>query len=578
MRTRFERYSLIDRLFNLIERQRPSDRLIMRALFFAMIGAGIFLILSLNNSYSITVPTKGGQIVEGIVGIPRFVNPALAITRADQDTTALIYSGLMKIDNEGQLKPDLAENIIVSEDGLTYHVALKKNLSFHDNTPLTARDVVFTIGLIKNPDLKSPQSGNWNDVTVTEVNEYELEISLNKAYSPFIENFTLGIMPYHIWGNLPIEQLPFSQHNTEPIGSGPFKISSINRDSSGLISSYVLKYAANNSQETSSLDQIQLRFYQNEDSLFEAWQKNEVTNTVFLSPEKIARLNPEEIQIISEPLPRIFGIFLNQNRSPALRDSAARKALNAAIDRERIVSEVLGGYGIPTDRPILIRTNELELVDADLDNISTSSLSTAGEILIKGGWTQSAGGFWEKEIDKSTETLSVTIRTSNSEVFDKTTAIIADNWRKLGVEVQIEQYEQTGLVQSVIRTRDFQALSFGLDMNRVQDLYPFWHSSQKDDPGLNISQYTNVSVDRLLEKARTSTDNAEREQVLVEISDIITEEIPAIFLFTPNVTYVVNKNIKITPIKNPGKPSDRFMNITNWHSKTETVWPIFSKQ
>ena len=151
------------------------------------------------------------------------------------------------------------------------------------------------------------------------------------------------------------------------------------------------------------------------------------------------------------------------------------------------------------------------------------------------------------------------------------------NWRKLGVEVQIEQYEQSGLVESVIRTRDFQALLFGLDINRTEDMYPFWHSSQKDDPGLNISQYTNITVDGLLEKVKTTKDEAERQKAITEINRIVSQEIPAIFLFAPNMTYVIDKNISVTPMKKLDKPSDRFMNITDWHANTESLWPIFQK-
>lgn len=574
MRIRFERYSLIDRVFGLIEKQRPSDRLVLRILFFTVIASSIYLFLSINNSYLTSVPTSGGTLTEGIVGIPRFINPTLAITRADQDTVALVYSGLMKIDENGNLQPDIAESISLSEDGRTYSIKLRQDRNFHDGTPITAQDIIYTIELIKNPDLKSPFRGNWSDVTAEEVTSHELNITLTEPYTPFIENFTIGIMPKHVWNTLPIEQLPFSQYNTEPIGSGPFAIDTVHRDNSGLINGYTLKPAQNFGTQP-NLSAIELKYFQNEDLLATAFENKEITSTVFLPTEKIAELDQQEVQIITQPLPRVFGIFLNQNRSPALRDKSARKALSVAIDRDRLIAEALGGYGVPTTKPILNDYRTIELEDTEENTNSTSSPTSAKDILIAGGWKQNDAGLWEKEIDDATEALRLTIRTNNTPLFDTTTTIIAENWRELGVKVQIEQYEQTGLVQSVIRTRDFQALLFGLDINRMQDLYPFWHSSQKDDPGLNIAQYTNVSVDTLLEKARTTEDGAEREKLLNEISDIIIDDTPAIFLFAPSVTYVVDKDIKITPMNTLGKPSDRFMNIANWHAKTEVVWPIF---
>lgn len=563
-------YSIIDRIFHLIERDKPSDRLVMRILFFLIVVTGIYFILALNQHHSILQPTKGGGLVEGMIGTPHFINPALAISRADQDTVALIYAGLLKIDENGDLKPDLAESITVEDEGATYHIKIKQGLTFHDDTSLTASDVTFTINLIKDPLLKSPLRGVWNDVTVEEVNSFELKVKLKEAYSPFIENFTLGIMPKHIWENLPIEQLPFSLHNVKPIGSGLFQIDTVNNDKSGLINGYILKPAKN---VKSNLTKVELKYYTDEDQLLAAFNKKEVNSTAFLSPAKIATLNPNTTEVISRTQPRVFAVFFNQNRSAALRDLAARQALNTIVDRPDIINRVLNGFGIPITTPILENESTLELAETE----ETNRLEEARQILLAGGWKQTEQGTWTKEISGQTETLSLTIKTSNTELFDQTVHILANSWRELGVEVQVEEYEQSNLVQSVIRTRDFQALLFGLDLNRIQDLYPFWHSSQKDDPGLNISQYTNVSVDKLLEDTRKTEWGEARQQQLTDISQLITAETPAIFLFAPKINYVINDNLKIAPVKYFNKPSDRFMNITTWYAKSETVWTVFKR-
>ncbi len=578
MSLKLEKYSFIDKLLGAIEKRKSSDRLLLRLLFFTTVFSGIFFLYSLNINHASIIPTRGGTLTEGIVGIPRFVNPALAITRADLDTVALLYSGLLKIDKDGHLVPDIAESINISEDGKTYQVVVKKDRKFHDGTPITARDAIYTIKLVQDSNLKSPYRGNWADVTLEEVSEYEFKIILSEAYSPFIENFTLGIMPHHIWSTLPIEQLPFSQHNTEPIGSGPFMIKNVNRDASGLISGYSL-IPSPDSPNRPNLSSIELRFFQNESLLQSAFENHEISSTAYLPNSFVYQLDKESVHIINEPLPKIFGIFFNQNRSPSLRDKSARNALNIAVDRDKLVSEVLNSYGVPTAKPILESIDNIKSTSTDTEVKSLDfSLEQAREALVKGGWEQNEAGFWEKEIDDNIETLSITIKTSNTEFFEKTVDLVTENWRELGVDVQVEQYEQTGLVQSVIRTRDFQALLFGLDMNRTQDLYPFWHSSQKDDPGLNISQYTNVAVDRLLEKTRNSQDKDERKTLLNEVSSAISDEVPAVFLFAPSIAYVVDENIITTQMQSLGKPSDRFMNISEWYAKTEVVWPIFQKK
>lgn len=577
MKLHSESSTLLDRFLGLIEGIPHSDRLVVRLAFFAIIATAIWLLFSINQHFSEVTPTRGGSIVEGIVGTPRFVNPALAQTRADQDVTALVYSGLMKIAPNGQLENDLAESIDISSDGLTYHVLLRRDVTFHDGTPLTARDVVYTIRLIQNPDLKSPLRGNWTNVTIEEISEYELNIVLEEAYAPFIENFTLGIMPAHIWSELPIEQLPFSQLNTEPIGSGPFRVTAAKRDASGIIDHYTLVADQNNGVDP-KIDAIALEFFQNEEQLLAALKENTINATAYVSTEHLADMEEEGYVVIEEPLPRTFGIFFNQNRSAALRDAAVRKALTVALDRDILIETTLDGHGVPTFAPTIFATPTLESGDSIVSTTTETKAVQAIAILENGGWTKNNLGLWEKKIDKEVVTLSITLKTSNTPLFATLLDAVVEQWEAVGVEVTTEQFEQAGLVQSVIRPRDFEALLFGLDMSRSNDLYPFWHSSQQDDPGLNIAQYTNVEVDKLLEEAKTEQYGPGRLEVLQAASKIITNESPAIFLFQPTFTYVIGPDITVTEMDNLGRPADRFNNVTQWHTEHDSLWPIFRDQ
>jgi ABC-type transport system substrate-binding protein len=205
-------------------------------------------------------------------------------------------------------------------------------------------------------------------------------------------------------------------------------------------------------------------------------------------------------------------------------------------------------------------------------------LAQARSILEAADWVQTEQGFWEKEVDDAIIPLDVVVRTANTPELDAVLQEITATWRKLGVAVETEQYEQTDLVQSVIRPREFSILLFGIDMSRSQDLYPFWHSSQQNDPGLNIAQYTNISVDELLETARVSQDSAARLAAQTAASEIITAERPAIFLFQPSGLYVTQNDLNTTPIQNVGRDSDRFSSIASWHTDTTSLWPFFRNQ
>jgi peptide/nickel transport system substrate-binding protein len=570
------RLTLLDRFIHLIESVPGSDRLLLRVAVLAVFATGIWLAFAFNSQYSEETPTRGGSITEGIIGTPRFVNPALAITRADQDVAALIYSGLMKINQDGTLGKDVAELITVSEDGLIYNVMFKKDISFHDGVPLTARDFVYTIQLIQNPDMKSPLRGNWTDVVIEEINEYEINIVLKEAYAPFIENFTIGIMPAHSWSRLPIEQLPFSQLNTEPIGSGPFAVTGARRDTSGLINHYTLSAYRENTVDP-KINTVELEFYPNEDALIIAVIEQELDATAYVPPTRMNEVLNGDYRLIEETLPRTFGVFFNQNKSTALRDAAAREALTAALNRDILIEKAFYGYGVPISGPTVFTQPELESEYSNGNIASTTPTERAKAILSEGGWLQNNLGLWEKQIDKETVTLSITLRTSNTPLFNSLSGLIADQWQAIGVEITTEQFEQAGLVQSVIRPRDFQALLFGHDISRSYDLYPVWHSSQQDDPGLNIAQYANVNVDALLEEARSDQSEESRKEALKEASLIIVEERPAIFIAQPTVTYLVSSNITVAEMQNLGRPADRFSNIADWHTQSDSLWPFFRK-
>lgn len=571
------RFFSISRIISIIETARTSDRFLLRVLLTITTAALIWFILAANEVVSIPGVSAGGEFTEGILGTPRFANPVLALTRADQDITALLYSGLMKIAPDGSLVPDIAKSIEVSEDGTTYTFQLRTDVYFHDGRKLTANDVLFTIGLAQNADLKSPFRGNWNEVIVEVVDDHSLLISLSEPYAPFIENFTLGILPAHVWRTVPIEQVPFSEFNTTPIGSGPYMVEEAEFSRSGTVEAYRLTTVENHYQSP-LIEEITLQFYPTELGIISALEKGDIDATSYIPAELLAQVNTEEFNVINTPLPRQFGLFFNQNRSIPLRDAAVREALELVIDRQVIVDLALSGSGIPTLQSTETATTavESEEVNSPVASSTTEArIDAARSLLEDADWTLTEFDTWEKEIDDSAVPLTVTIRTANNSTLEATLEAITAVWKELGVTVLTEQYEQTDLVQSVIRPRDFEILLFGLDVSRSRDLFPFWHSSQQNDPGLNITQYANLTVDDYLETARISQNNEERATAIDNALAVIKEERPAIFLFQPANVYVIDPKIETTAMLQIGRPADRFANISSWNTASSELWPFF---
>ena len=145
------------------------------------------------------------------------------------------------------------------------------------------------------------------------------------------------------------------------------------------------------------------------------------------------------------------------------------------------------------------------------------------------------------------------------------------------MKVDVKTFEIGNLNQSVIRPRQYDALLFGQIINHEADLFAFWHSSQRKDPGLNVSLYTNAKVDKILEDAFITVDEASRIKKYAQFEEEIRKDMPAVFLYSPDFVYVVPNNLYGLSIKNIIVPRDRFLNVYSWYVETENVWGVFAR-
>jgi len=571
------RIGILERLQSTIHSLSFVERVILYTfvglLFFSSIG----LLAILNNKLLITVPAPGGAVVEGVVGTPRFINPVLALSDADRDLTTLLYSGLMRATPEGELIPDLAKTVSISDDGLTYTFTLKNNITFHNGELVTAADVVFTIKLAQNADVKSPKRANWEGVRVEALDKQTVQFTLAQTYAPFLENTTMGILPEHRWKDIPPEQLIFTTYNTEPVGSGPFVFVKAKRDSAGIPKEYELKRFDNYALGAPYLEIILLRFYPNEIELIRAFERGNVEHINSIGPEHLAEINTQNTIINTAPLPRIFGVFFNQDETSLFTSDVVREALTLAIDRDRLVEEVLGGYGTPTTDPLPTELSR------SLFGTLTSSENThpdykkALALLTEAGWKQDPeSGTLIQETDDETREFRFSLATSNNPELKRVAEIIQEEWAKIGIQVDLEFYEISSLNQEIIRPRNYQALLFGQIIGRDLDPFAFWHSSQREDPGLNIALYANITVDEALEEIRTTFDPDKLAKLYETFETEIQNDVPAVFLYSPEFIYLTKNNLKGIARGTITTPAERFLNAHEWHIFTQRVWGFLS--
>ncbi len=535
------------------------------------------LLWKIDKSLAIEIPKNGGTLEEGIIGTPRFINPLLAISDADRDLVSLIYSGLLRADGQGSLMNDLAEKYEISEDGAAYTFTLKENLVWSDKKPLTSGDVLFTIQMAKNSVLKSNQRASWEGVEVEKIDNRTIRFSLKRPYAPFIENMTLGILPKHIWGEITPEQMTLTDFNINPIGSGPYQIKSITKDSNGITQSYALIPNKKFTLGKPYIDNIILKFYPSEKKLITAYENGEVSAMGGISPQNLQEIKRNGKELKSLLLPRVFAVFFNQNNAQIFTNKEARQALDLATDKETIVRDVLKNFGSVLDSPLPPGSIGSPPLQEKLNQAPYEErLKQASNLLEKNGWKiNEQDKVREKTVKKEKIRLEFNLATSNASELAQTAELLKQMWEKLNIKVNLRIFEIGDLNQNIIRPRKYDALLFGIMMGRDPDPFAFWHSSQRNDPGLNIAMYTNITADKLLEDARVLSDTDKRKEKYRAFQEQIEKDIPAIFLYSPEYIYLVPASLLGFDTDAITIPSERFNQIHKWYIKTEKVWRNF---
>jgi peptide/nickel transport system substrate-binding protein len=562
--------NFIKKIEKVVARMNLSEKIFFYLISGIVVISGLVIIFQVNNSFLVEVPAFGGSFTEGVIGSPRFINPVLAISDTDKDLSSLIYSGLLKISENGDFEPDLATSYSISEDGTVYDFIIKDHISFHDGFEVTADDIIFTIEKVLDPVIKSPRETSWQGVTVEKIDNKEIKFTLKKPYAPFLQALTLGILPKAIWSNVTSEEFPFSEFNINPIGSGPYKVEKISKNSGGIPTMMSLsawdKYALGKPK----IKSIVFKFFQNEAAMVKAYGDKSIDSATGLSQAAAKNIIDNNNLVNKISLPRVFGVFFNQNVAPVFLNKEVREALEIATPKVRIVNEVLLGLGQIIDGPTPANVEE-DTKSAEGD------AEAAKALLLKNGWKENANGILEKKTKTATVPLTFSISTSDAPELKKTAEILKETWERMGASVEIKVFEAGDLSQNVIKPRKYDALLFGEVVGEESDLYPFWHSSERNDPGLNISLYANITVDKALEDIQKETDKqkiaVEKEIIFLEIS----KDRPAIFLFSPYFLYASAPQVKNISLKNISSQNERFLFINKWYIETDKVWQFFVK-
>ncbi|WKZ47846.1 MAG: peptide ABC transporter substrate-binding protein [Anaerolineales bacterium] len=513
-------------------------------------------------------PEQGGVYTEALVGSLGRLNPLLDWNNsADRDVDRLLFSGLVKFDERGLPRADLAEAWGVATDGTIYNFSLRPNAVWHDGTPVTADDVIFTIERMQSDGSLIPQDVKdlWAKITVEKLNDKNLKFTLPEPFVPFMDYLTFGILPKHLLESVPADQMPNADFNIQPVGAGPYKFDHLIVEG-GKITGVVLTINENYYNNPPFIEQVVFRYYSTSKEALDAYKQGDVLAISRVAPDELsAALEEPNLSMYSSPLPQMSFVFFNLKNTDVefFQNAKIRRALMLGLNRTSIINTYLSGQAILANGPIL--PNSWAYYDGT-EHFEYNP-EEAVNLLKDEGYAIPAGGGDVRAKDGAP--LAFAMVHPDDTLHTQIAQAIQTQWAKIGVRVDLQAAPYDQLVLSTLTSRAYQAALVDINLSRTPDPdpYPFWHQAEAT-AGQNYSQWDNRAASEYLEQARVTADYSLRARLYRNFEVIFAKELPALPLYIPVYSYAVDAQVQGVQVAPLYDPSDRFATFTQWYLLT----------
>ena len=522
-----------------------------------IIGASGLQLMWNQQSYRAVANANDGTYAEAVLGPVNTLNPIFASTSAEESASSLLFSRLLTYDKTGKLNYDLAQSMSISEDQKSYTLKLRPDARWQDGVYIRAKDVVFTVNLLKNPATRATITG-WTDIAATAVDDLTVQFTLPDVYAAFPHalNF-LPILPEHSLRDVAASELRENTFSKNPVGSGPFTVRFV-QDIDSTAGRSILHLARNDSfyRGAPKLERFQLHVYPNSDALVRAIKTSEVNAVTDLTVADASKITGDRYVIERKPI-NAGAYALFNTTTGVMSDKTVRQALQIGTDTEAIRKAV--GEGTPEIHLPFITGQ----VPGDVPGPVAYNKAGAESLLDQAGWKL------DGEVRKKDgNLLRLTVVTTKNNDFEKALSAMADQWRKLGITVTTSIVDPTdraqNVVEDILQPRRYDVLLYQLTIGGDPDVYAYWHSSQASR-GFNFSNYSSPISDDALASARTRIEPDLRNAKYATFARQWIADAPAIGLFQATTQYVYSKNVHALPKDEVlVSAADRYAEVLYW--------------
>lgn len=488
-----------------------------------------------------------GCLDQALLGEPGMLNPLL--TGEECIVTDYIFQGLVRYDEQLQLVGQLAESWEVSPDNREWTFCLRQDVSWHDGEPFTANDVEFTFALqIFDESFPGPRDLDLAQIRAIEVlDDYRIKFFLAPDHELSMGKMSLAILPRHLYDpqvalgrdKVPIRQMAAHPRNWRPVGTGPYRFEEW-QNQCIILERYENYYDG----DCPYIQTTKFYFYPDFDTALSDLAAGRVDLLEDISPTQMETApdlsQTHEYYTYQEMGCQVLAFnFRSQafgsNRVNPWLDRRVRQAVAWAINREKIIAELLGGRGVQIDSivPTQSWAYSPDIVAYDQD------LAQAGQLLDQAGWPLKLDGWRYREGKRLS--FQLTLREGNP-FYENVAAMLKEDLAQVGIEVELNPRPWGELLLDCMDTGDFEMVLLGLGLNPDPDAAFF--ASDSISRGMNFGAYTSPAMDAILSMDAGAGNAETRRLAYAAMQKLMSYELPLIFLFSPARTAIASKNLK----------------------------------